>query len=57
MCCNLLVTKNNWKVSYVRQQANRVAHELPQAARFIASHQTNNYCPPCIELIIMNELH
>jgi ribonuclease HI len=57
MCRSLLVTKNNWKVSYVRRQANRVAHELAQATRFIASHHIYNYCPPCIEHFIMNEMH
>jgi ribonuclease HI len=57
MCRSLLVTNNNWKVSYVRRQANRVAHELAQATRFIASHHIYNYCPPCIEHFIMNEMH
>jgi hypothetical protein len=57
MCRSLLVTNNNWKVSYVRRQSNRVAHELAQATRFIASHQIYNFCPPCIEPLIMNEMH
>jgi ribonuclease HI len=57
MCRNLLSLNNNCKVRYVRRQANRVAHDLAQAARFIASHQVYNYCPPCIETTIMNEMN
>jgi hypothetical protein len=45
MCRQMLVTYNNWKVSYVRRQANRDAHELAQATRLIASSQFYNYCP------------
>ncbi|WJX96618.1 hypothetical protein P8452_77796 [Trifolium repens] len=45
------------KVSYVRRQANRAAHDLAQATRFFASPQVFNYCSPCIENIIMNEMH
>jgi hypothetical protein len=56
-CRRLLVLNLNCKVSHVRRQANRVAHELAQATRFIASPQVFNYCPPYIELIIMNEMH
>jgi ribonuclease HI len=57
VCRDLLVLNNNCKVSYVQRQANRVAHELAQATRFIASPQIYNYCPPCIESIIMNEMN
>jgi hypothetical protein len=56
-CCTLLDLNQNCKVSYVRRQANRVAHELAQATRFIASPQFYDYCPPYIETIIMNEMH
>jgi ribonuclease HI len=56
-CCRLLDLNQNCKVSYVRRQANRVAHELAQATRFIAGPQFYDYCPPCIETIIMNEMH
>jgi hypothetical protein len=38
MCQNLLSLYNNCQVSYVGRQANRVAHNLAQAARFIANH-------------------
>jgi hypothetical protein len=37
VCCDLLALNNNCKVSYVLRQANRVAHKLAQATRFIAS--------------------
>jgi hypothetical protein len=57
MCRNLINTSQNCKVSYVRRQANRVAHELAQASRFMASLQVFNYRPPCIETTIMNEMH
>jgi ribonuclease HI len=56
-CCRLLSLNQNCKVSYVRRQANRVAHDLAQATRFIASPQFYDYCPPCIETIILNEMH
>jgi ribonuclease HI len=56
-CRNLLLYFEHCKVSYVRRQANRVAHDLAQAARFNASRQVFNYCPPCIEATIMNEMH
>jgi hypothetical protein len=56
MCRNLLDLRNNCKVSYVRRQANRVAHSLTQAARLKAGHQVYNYCPPCITTMIINEM-
>jgi hypothetical protein len=56
-CRNLLTYFEHCKVSYVRRQANRVAHDLAQAARFNASRQVFNYCPPCIEATIVNEMH
>jgi hypothetical protein len=56
-CRNLLLYFEHCKVSYVRRQANRVTHDLAQAARFNASHQVFDYCPPCIEATIMNEMH
>jgi ribonuclease HI len=57
MCRSLLSLRNNCKVSYVRRQANRVAHSLAQAARLTAGHQIYNYCPPCITTTIMNEMN
>jgi hypothetical protein len=39
------------------KQANRVAHELAQATRFINSPQFYNFYPPYIETIIMNEMN
>jgi ribonuclease HI len=56
-CKRLLSSFNNCKVSYVRRQANRIGHELAQAARLYASHQFFDYCPPCIENFIMNEIN
>jgi ribonuclease HI len=58
ICRKLLCLGKNCRVSYVRRQANRVAHELAQATCFIANTlQFYNYCPPCIETIIMNEMN
>jgi ribonuclease HI len=56
MCRNLLFLRNNCKVSYVRRQANQVAHSLAQAAHLTVGHQVYNYCPPCITTTIMNEM-
>jgi ribonuclease HI len=56
-CRRILVLNQNCKVSYIRRQANRVAHDLAQATRFTASSQIYNHCPPCIESTIMNEMH
>jgi hypothetical protein len=36
-CRNLLALNKYCSISYVRRQANRVAHELAQASRFHAS--------------------
>jgi hypothetical protein len=56
--CKMLLALNlNCKVNHVRRQANRVARELAQATHFTDSPQVFNYCPSCIELIIMNEMH
>jgi ribonuclease HI len=57
LCHSLLVENDDWKINYVRRQANRVAHALAQATRFTASPKVYNYCPPCIEPIIINEMN
>jgi hypothetical protein len=56
-CRSIINLYENCRVSYVRRQANRVAHELAKASRFIASPQILNTCPPCIESIIINEMN
>jgi ribonuclease HI len=55
LCRSLLYLIPNCKVSHVRRQANRVAHDLAQATRFYVGPQIFDYCPPCIETIITNE--
>jgi hypothetical protein len=45
----------NW-VSYVKRQANRVAHDLAHTTRFTVSFQVYNYYPPYIKTTIMNEI-
>jgi hypothetical protein len=56
MCRQMLVTNNNWKVSYVRRQTNRIAYEIARTTRFIANPQFYNYCPSYIEPIVLNEI-
>jgi hypothetical protein len=56
-CKSLLCHFQNCRVSYVRRQANRVAHELAQAARLYVSPQVFESCPPCIETTVMNEMN
>jgi hypothetical protein len=57
LCHSLLVENDHWKINYVRRQANRVAHALAQSTCFTASPKVYNYCPPCIEPIIINEMN
>jgi hypothetical protein len=57
-CCRrILNLYENCSLTYVRRQANRVAHDLAQASRFIAYLQVLNSCPSCIETTIMNEMN
>jgi hypothetical protein len=49
-----MISFKNRKVSYIRRQVNR---ELVQATHFYASHQVIDYFSPCIDTIIMNEMH
>jgi hypothetical protein len=56
LCRKLLCLSKNWRVDYVIRQANRVARELAQTTRFIINLQSYNYCLPCIETIIINEM-
>ncbi|XP_045829124.1 uncharacterized protein LOC123920841 [Trifolium pratense] len=42
LCLRILAEFDNCKVSFVRRQANRVAHELAQATRILASPQVYN---------------
>jgi ribonuclease HI len=56
-CRRLLNLNRNCKVTYIRSQANRVAHDSVQATRFTTSSHIYNYCPPGIETTIMNEMH
>jgi hypothetical protein len=56
-CKRLLALNLNCKVNHVQRQANWVARELAQATHFTNSPQVFNYCPSCIEPIIMNEMY
>jgi hypothetical protein len=54
---NSVVSKDTVRsVIYIRRQVNRVTHELAQVAHFFVSSHTYDYCPPCIEYIIMSKM-
>jgi hypothetical protein len=56
-CPSLISSFENCKVSYFKRQTNRVVHELARTTRFNASRQVFDYCPSCIQLTLMNEMH
>jgi ribonuclease HI len=52
----LLSSFPNFKVKFLRRQANMVAHTLARAAISWASHRFIMYVPPCIASLINNEM-
>jgi ribonuclease HI len=52
----LLSSFTNFKVKFIRRQANMVAHTLARAAISWASHRFIMYVPPCIASMINNEM-
>jgi ribonuclease HI len=46
----------NFKISYVRRQANNVAHSLARASLSYDSSHCHDHMPSCIEYIVMNEM-
>jgi hypothetical protein len=55
-CQWLLQHYPNFKISFVRRQANFVAHTLARASRLNARHQEFDLIPSCIETIMRNEI-
>lgn len=55
-CRNLLSLSQNYTVSFIRRQANLVAHSLARASRDFASIQIFDCSPACIFPLIMNEI-
>jgi hypothetical protein len=45
------------RISFIRRQANNIAHLLARASLSFASHQEFDYVPSCIKTILMNEIN
>jgi hypothetical protein len=56
-CKHMLNLIQNREISYVRRQANSVALELAQVARSYDGQYVFDYCSPCIETILINEIN
>nr|KYP34253.1 hypothetical protein KK1_044811 [Cajanus cajan] len=55
-CQLVLQSHSNLMVRFIKRQANQVAHTLARASRFHASSTSFDLIPPCIEILIFNEL-
>ncbi|KAK2404967.1 hypothetical protein QL285_054266 [Trifolium repens] len=56
-CKASLFALSNFRISFIRRQANNVAHLLARAALSFASRQEFDYIPSCIEVTLMNEMN
>jgi ribonuclease HI len=56
ICKSLLSQSPNFKISFVRRQANSVAHSLAKVSRMYARHQVFDLIPSCIHSIVRNEI-
>jgi len=45
----------NFKISFIKRQANKVAHLLARASLYYASSQIHDHMPFCIGTVIINE--
>nr|KYP40901.1 hypothetical protein KK1_037727 [Cajanus cajan] len=52
----VLQSHSNLMVRFIRRQTNQVAYTLVRASRFHASSTSFDLIPPCIEILIFNEL-
>lgn len=55
-CKDSLKFFQNYGVSFIRRQANNIAHSLAKASRFCASHHVFYYIPTCISNLILNQM-
>jgi hypothetical protein len=53
---NIMSFHSNFVVEFIKQQANMVAHTLARAAISSASCYNIEKIPPCIELLLLNEM-
>jgi len=49
-----LMNHQNFKISFIKRQANNVAHLLARASLSYASSQVHDYMSSCIKTTIMN---
>jgi len=56
ICKSLLSQSPNFKISFVRRQANFVAHSLAKVSRMHARHQMFDLVPSYIDSIVRNEI-
>ncbi|XP_058758355.1 uncharacterized protein LOC131631582 [Vicia villosa] len=54
---NLLHVFSNFEVNFIKRQANSVAHSLAKAVNSWTRRSVINSIPPCIQPIILNEMH
>jgi len=54
-CRSLLQQFPNFKIRFIRRQANFVAHTLARESRLYASHHVFDLIPSCISSIMLNE--
>ncbi|PNX88309.1 60S ribosomal protein l23 [Trifolium pratense] len=55
-CRRLLENYPNFKISFVKRQANFVAHSFARASKFHASTHTFDLIPSCIATSLINEI-
>jgi ribonuclease HI len=55
-CKTSLFALSNFMISFIRRQANNVAHLLARVALLFASREEFDYIPSCIEVTLMNEM-
>lgn len=51
-----LVLHSNFKLKFIRRQANMVARTLARAAYSSASRRVFEFYPPCIEQYVINDI-
>ncbi|KAL6565896.1 hypothetical protein OROHE_004951 [Orobanche hederae] len=56
LCKNILNQFPSYRISYIRRQANLVAHSLARASKFYARSHYYDFSPSCITTIIDNEM-